>query len=544
MKTEHYKLSIIKNRIQLCTVLFLFTILHAHAQLVAIPDVNFRNRLIAYYPSVMTGNLLNTTAANNFTPDLILTNANISDLSGIEHFTSIVKIEASANNLTTIPAIPGLTSLKYLYLNYNQLSSLPTLNHLTNLLQLQVAYNKLSTLPTINNLTALQNLMLNDNLFTTLPDISNLTQLNILIIGNNIFGTLPDFSAYINLIELHCNQTGITEIRGLNQLKNLKKLYCWDNAITSLSNLNNITTLTHLYAFANKLTSLPNLTNKPSFTTIEIYNNALTFEDLLPINGIPSVTSFIYSPQDSLGLFTKQDVRLLHSLTLSIIEDAAITSNIYTWHKNTVNIATTSIGQYSVPVAANADAGAYYTTITNPNLPSLTLTHRLWDISIINCVDLVSYDFNILLNECSNGATIHTSVVLAGGLMPYTYKLSPTLSTDTIKNNTGDFSHIAPGNYSFNIVDANNCGMDTSAIIKRPATCDPVITPNGDPQMSSYFIEQAGVAKVVDIKGNTIIQLTSPAVWHGTKADGSLADAGYYVILVNNTKVTNITVIR
>ena len=62
--------------------------------------------------------------------------------------------------------------------------------------------------------------------------------------------------------------------------------------------------------------------------------------------------------------------------------------------------------------------------------------------------------------------------------------------------------------------------------------------------MSSYFIEQTGTAKIIDIEGKTIMQLTTPAVWYGTKTDGSFADAGYYVIIVNNKKVTNITVIR
>jgi internalin A len=509
-----------------------------------IPDVNFRNRLIAFYPSVMSGNLLNIVAASSFTPDLILTNANISNLSGIEYFTSIVKIDASINNLTSIPPIPALTSLKYLYLNYNQLTSLPTLNHLTNLLQIQVAFNNLTTIPAINNLSALQNLMLSDNQLTSMPDISNLTQLKMLIIGNNNFGTLPDFSPYVNLSELHCNQTGISEIKGLNQLQNLKKLYCWENSISSLADLNNNTSLTHLYAFDNKLTSLPTVSNKPNLNTIEIYNNALTFEDLLPVKAQLSVTSFLYSPQDSVGLYTKTDVRKLHAMNLSILEDATVTSNIYNWYKNNSSIAITTNGQYTVPSASTNDAGLYYTTITNPNLPLLTLTHRLWDISITNCVDVTAYDFAVVLNECSTGASINTNISLAGGTMPYTYKLTPIFTKDTIKNYTGDFTHIAPGQYTYSIRDANNCGLDTTAIIKKPNNCDPVITPNGDPQMSSYFIEQTGIAKIVDLKGNIIMQLNTPAVWYGTKTNGGLADAGYYVILVNNSKVTNITVIR
>ena len=62
--------------------------------------------------------------------------------------------------------------------------------------------------------------------------------------------------------------------------------------------------------------------------------------------------------------------------------------------------------------------------------------------------------------------------------------------------------------------------------------------------MNSYFIEQDGIAKVLDMEGNVVRQLIAPAVWDGTKSDGNLADAGYYVILLNDKKLTNITVIR
>ena len=524
--------------------LFLFIVtISVNAQTVAIPDVNFRNKLMTSYPSVMTGNQLNIAAAKTFTFDLIFTNSNISDLTGVEYFTSVFKIDASNNNLTSMPDISATTSLQYLFLNNNQLTQLPNLSTLVNLIQLQAINNKLTSLPALSSLTSLNYLFLTGNNLTSLPDISNLTNIQYIIIGDNPFTTLPDFSPNVNLLELHCHQSNLTEIKGLASLTKLSKLYCWQNSISDLSDLSNNTTLTGLYAFENNLTSLPTLSNKPNLSAVEIADNKLTFEDLLPLAS-RGLTDFSYSPQDSVGVSTNETIRLKHPISLAMTEDASVTSNSYAWFKNNAALTSTSVGELTIASAKASDTGAYYITITNPNLPLLTLTHRLWRIATTNCVDVTSYSFSVLSNDCSTGAIINSTVVLNGGTAPYRYSLIPFSGKDSIVSTTGDFTQVPPGQYAYIVSDANNCGMDTTVTIIKPGKCDPVITPNGDPRMSSYFIEQSGTAKIIDMEGKTILQLTTPAVWYGTQYDGSLADAGYYVIIVNNKKLTNITIIR
>lgn len=494
----------------------------------------------------MTGDLLNITAAQNYPFDILLSNSNISNLSGLEYFTSTFKIDVSGNNVTSLPNFSNSSSVKYLYASNNQLTSLPNLSGLTNLLELQVQNNELTTLPALNSLLSLTTLIATNNQLTSLPAINNLSSLKIFNVGiNPSLGSLPDFTPNYNLTELHIHQTGISEIKGLASLTQLKKLFCWGNSISDLSALSGNINLTVLYAFGNKLSTLPTLTNKASLFSVEVANNQLTFEDLLPVAAL-GIFDFSYSPQDSIDVYTEITTRQKHVLSLSITEDAGVTSSSYTWYKNEASIgsATTVNNKTITNSAQPTDAGIYYVSITNPNLPGLTLTRRMWKVAIINCIDLVSYNFAVPLNECSNGATINSTVVLDGGIAPYQYVLTPVGSANSISSTTGDFTQIAPGQYLYSIKDANGCGIDTSAVISKPAKCDPVITPNGDAQMSSYFIEQTGIAKIIDIEGKTIMQLNAPAVWYGTKTDGSFADAGYYVIIVNNKKITNITVIR
>lgn len=515
----------------------------AQPLLFALPDNNFKQKLIDSYPFVMTGGKLNTTAAKNFTFDLILTGANISDLTGIEYFTSVYKIDASFNNLTTIPDISNTTQLKYLFLNFNQIKQMPDLSALTKLIQLQLANNYLTSLPALNKLSDLEYLFVPNNQLTTLPDVSSLSSMQRITIGNNPFTSLPDFSSNPNLLELHVHQTGITEIKGLAKLTKLTKLYCWGNSITDLSALSDNKDLIGLYAFNNLLTDLPDLTNKSNLKNVEIANNKLTFEDLLPLTTL-GLTDFSYAPQDSIGTYTKNKVRVKHTISLTIAEDASVAGNTYAWYKKSALLSTTT-APLVIQSAAASDAGDYYVKITNTSLPLLTMTHRIWNIDVNPaCVDLVSYSTEIPYNDCKIGATLETNVVLDGGIAPYTYTLTSSSAKNTIVNTTGDFTDLAPGEYAYSIRDVNSCGIDTTVTIQKSSKCDPVIIPAGDPQMNTFFIEQPGTAKIIDLSGNTIMQLTTPAVWYGTKNDGSLADAGYYVILVNNKKVTNITVIR
>ncbi len=42
----------------------------------------------------------------------------------------------------------------------------------------------------------------------------------------------------------------------------------------------------------------------------------------------------------------------------------------------------------------------------------------------------------------------------------------------------------------------------------------------------------------------TIIQITIPAIWEVTKADGTLVDSGYYAIILNDKKLTSLTIVK
>ena len=134
-----------------------------------------------------------------------LSNSGITDLSGLEAFTNLEKLEFPTNQITDLTPLAKLTKLKYLVFNkINEHGTKPLdltpLANLTNLEYLDMAKNHIADLSPIKNLTKL---------------------------------------TYLNFI-----QNDITSIEPLRNLKSLKELYPRANNIKDISPLQGLTNLT------------------------------------------------------------------------------------------------------------------------------------------------------------------------------------------------------------------------------------------------------------------------------------------------------------
>jgi Leucine-rich repeat (LRR) protein len=178
---------------------------------VTIPDANFVSALQDIIPDALIGNQLNTESPIvAATYSLDVGGHGITNLFGIQYFSSLVSLQCQNNGLYTLPKLPE--SLKELYCNSNQLTALPTLS--SSLTILDCSSNQLSNLPILP--ASLKNLSCAKNKLTTLPNLPRtLTDLicsyNKIIcfpilpngiinidIGNNPFTCLPN---YIKAIE-------------------------------------------------------------------------------------------------------------------------------------------------------------------------------------------------------------------------------------------------------------------------------------------------------------------------------------------------------
>jgi uncharacterized repeat protein (TIGR01451 family) len=244
----------------------------AKAQWVTIPDSNFVNKLTQLYPSCMYGNQMDTSCTQVInTTDLDLSNSNISNISGIEHFVNLTNLTCVNNEINSISVLPPF--LINIDCRFNQIT---TINNLPNSLSvLDCSNNNLISLPVLpNTLTQLfcGNNLIND--LQTLPD----SLINLSCFNNPIYD-LPTLSD--NLTFLDCGEIQISTLPNLPH--SLTYLRCDYNQLTNLPILPIL--LTNLNCAYNQITSIPAVPN--NMVRFSVNNNNISCINNLPqtING-------------------------------------------------------------------------------------------------------------------------------------------------------------------------------------------------------------------------------------------------------------------
>ncbi|HSD08635.1 T9SS type A sorting domain-containing protein [Flavobacterium sp.] len=213
-----------------------------------IPDTNFEKRLIALgLDDVADGKVL--------TPDIMsvtqlsVSSNSISNLTGIEGFSSLTTLNCNFNNITALDLSknPLLTTLSC---RMNKLNTIDVSKN-TLLTSLDVYSNNLNVL-TLSANKALNYLDCSSNKLTAL-DISNNLNLLTLICSRNTLGAL-DITKHIALQNLECTYTGIQTLDVSNN-SNLLTLTCDGNSIKTLD-VRNSPNLTSLNCENNLLTTI------------------------------------------------------------------------------------------------------------------------------------------------------------------------------------------------------------------------------------------------------------------------------------------------
>lgn len=168
---------------------------------VFIPDANFRSYLQNTIPTAMNGSSLNinSTTVTTIWKNMYVAGLSISDLTGIQYFSSLEYLDCQYNSLTSLPSLPS--SLQTLKSSNNSLTSLPVLPN--SLLTLECNSNSLTTLPSLPN--SLQGLYCWYNNINTLPTLpSTLKSLGCAFNSLNNLPALPN-----SLQGLYCHNNNI-----------------------------------------------------------------------------------------------------------------------------------------------------------------------------------------------------------------------------------------------------------------------------------------------------------------------------------------------
>ena len=185
-------------------VLCLFLIVStAVGQVVSIPDRNLRAKIEealgkASGATITVDDMAGLTWLN-------AQNANISDLTGLEHAPNLTRLNIGAewtgeglvnsNSVSDISAVSGLTNLRTLQLDNNGIIDISAVSGLTNLVGLGLGYNGIIDISAVSGLTNLWTLVLANNGIIDISAVSGLTNLGRLYLSGN---SIIDISALVS----------------------------------------------------------------------------------------------------------------------------------------------------------------------------------------------------------------------------------------------------------------------------------------------------------------------------------------------------------
>ena len=356
------------------------------------PDANFRTYVAIF--DMDTDKLLSPAELTNV-KDMTLINKSIGDLTGIEHFTALTKLDCRWNQLTSLDVSQN-TALQVLNCHNNQLTSL-VLGGNTALTKLNCINNQLTSLDVSKN-TALEELDCGDNQLTSL-DVSANTALKQLYCMNNPLTAL-DVSKNTALTDLNCINTQRASL-DVSKNTSLTSLLCGDNLLTSLDVSKN-TALTSLLCAKNRLASLDVSKNTAledldcrwnQLTSLDVSKNT-ALKDLdcrwnqltsLDLSANPKLSFSHCSTNDNTYRLTLDAGRILDLTTLPGFN---VTKASY-WSGGTVDGTVLTVDGGAEQVTYNYDCGnditAYFTltcdkarytvTFGNDRAPAQTVTH-------------------------------------------------------------------------------------------------------------------------------------------------------------------------
>ena len=207
----------------------LITTILGNAQIVNIPDTNFKDALLNHNPPIDTnddGEIQISEA--EVVIGLDLNWQSIYSLDGIQNFINIEVLECDNNELTSIDLSQNI-NLEIIKCRFNQISSLEVLNN-PKLKKLECGYNELTNL-----------------------DITQNPLLEWVVCAENQIENL-NISQNPNLYWLSCHSNELVSL-DISQNPNLEILACHDNNIEALDTTNNII-LKELYCSNNQISEL------------------------------------------------------------------------------------------------------------------------------------------------------------------------------------------------------------------------------------------------------------------------------------------------
>ena len=171
-------------------------------------------------------------------------NTEICDISDLQYFMDLEKLEITGTQVRDISALSGLVNLTDLNLSNNQIRSIEPLSNLDNLVNLTLLGNTITDLSPIYGLEDLETLDVSQNNIREVGEkIQNLYRLRSCDISNNRVSSLAAFSGMGNLQILKASNNKLTEVPTFENMLSLTELSLGGNAIQQIESLGEVPSL-------------------------------------------------------------------------------------------------------------------------------------------------------------------------------------------------------------------------------------------------------------------------------------------------------------
>jgi Leucine-rich repeat (LRR) protein len=261
------------KQIILTFITILFIGFGATAQNVTIPDANLKAYLVGNTAiNTNADTEIQASEASTFTGVINCSGLNITDLTGIEAFTSLTQLDCDNNQLTSLDVSSNL-ALTLLHCQQNQLDSI-VVSQNVNLINFRCRANQITSLDLSQNIN-LSSLYCDYNQLTSLDVSQNILLTNLVCYSNQLSSL--NVSQNISLNDLSCHRNNIPSL-DVSQNTALTRLICGANSLTSLDVSQN-TALTQLNCEENYLTTL-DVSQNTSLNSLFCHKNSLTSLDV------------------------------------------------------------------------------------------------------------------------------------------------------------------------------------------------------------------------------------------------------------------------
>ena len=342
------------------------------------------------------------------------------------------------NNDTLTQA--GMANLTRLTARNAQIGNLTGLEHATNLTSLDLRDNTISNISALSRLTNLESLKLKGNDISSVSALSGLTNLTFLNLKENNISSISGLSGLTNLEHLRVDANSITDVQPLTSLVNLNKLWIAGNSLTNAHLLSSLTGLTYIDIPIPDPpdTTAPSVTvSAPSGVQNGAFSVTITFtesvsnfvqSDVSLTGSAASITSWRTNSGNTVYTATITPTAsgtVTIGIAANVATDAANNQNTAATSKSvTVSVDTTSPG-VSISVPSETQNGAFNVTITFTEMVS-GFTQS--DVSLSgSAASITSWSAN-------SDNTIYTATITSTASGTVTIGVAANVATDAANN--------------------------------------------------------------------------------------------------------------